>query len=385
MSGFKLGWKATLLLTTFFLAASPAFALPLKIEKGPILHFFNGKISVNIQAEKLKQPVLQWSRGGTQKEFPMEKVRRSFWRGSLLDADGEYRIVEGDQSTPWIPILNQKISEDKFVFALYGENLTGLGHPVIHKIILEDISKENPSLILHTGNLVNEGNRRGVWKQYFEQTKGLFGSIPFQPAIGPRDGSKTERYADYYDVSKKHLTYYAYQYGGAYFIAMDSTRSFGPRSKQYKFLKETLEKIKGQAPTIVYFHHPPFSMGIRGSNQRIQKFLVPLFEKYGVDLVLSGHERAYERIGPINGVTYIVTGGGGAVLTDIEPHPDLANYKTLYHYLVFEVDGEKIRGEMKDLRRVVEDQFEIQHLANPIPPDQYRELPKMKLPLRTIL
>jgi hypothetical protein len=47
--------------------------------------------------------------------------------------------------------------------------------------------------------------------------------------------------------------------------------------------------------------------------------LVPLYEKYGVDIALAGHVHSYERTWPIlrmsihqkKGVRYIVSGGGG--------------------------------------------------------------------------
>lgn len=46
------------------------------------------------------------------------------------------------------------------------------------------------------------------------------------------------------------------------------------------------------------------------------KDFIPLFKKYHVDVVFTGHAHDYERTVPINGVTYFVTGGGGALLTE---------------------------------------------------------------------
>ena len=43
----------------------------------------------------------------------------------------------------------------------------------------------------------------------------------------------------------------------------------------------------------------------------MQKYFVPLFEKYKVPLVLAGHDHHYERTIAVNGVTYIVSGAGG--------------------------------------------------------------------------
>ena len=115
-----------------------------------------------------------------------------------------------------------------------------------------------------------------------------------------------------------------------------------------------------------------------GGDEKVEEYLVPLFEKYGVDLVLSGEEKAYERIGPVNGVTYIVTGGGGGTLFPVRPNPAIVNYATLYHYLVFELKGDVILGIARDVRGVEVDRFEISHRLNPVSPEQIGERPKLK-------
>lgn len=66
---------------------------------------------------------------------------------------------------------------------------------------------------------------------------------------------------------------------------------------------------------IVSFHHPAFSCGGYLSNPAVASRWVPLFERYGVALVLSGHDHNYQRFAPRNGITYVVHGGGGQELT----------------------------------------------------------------------
>ena len=53
-------------------------------------------------------------------------------------------------------------------------------------------------------------------------------------------------------------------------------------------------------------HRPPFSSGKHGGHEATLEAFVPLFEEYGVDLVLAGHDHNYERTESIGGVTYIV-------------------------------------------------------------------------------
>jgi predicted phosphodiesterase len=65
---------------------------------------------------------------------------------------------------------------------------------------------------------------------------------------------------------------------------------------------------------IAVFHHPPYTCGGHSGNADVVKRWVPLFEEYGVQLVLSGHDHNYQRFAGRNGVTYVVDGGGAAGL-----------------------------------------------------------------------
>jgi 3',5'-cyclic AMP phosphodiesterase CpdA len=73
---------------------------------------------------------------------------------------------------------------------------------------------------------------------------------------------------------------------------------------------------------VAFFHHPPWSSGEHGSQLAVRREFGPLFERYGVDLVLTGHDHNYERSKPMRGsevasaptqgVSYLVVGSGGA-------------------------------------------------------------------------
>ncbi|MFN8154491.1 MAG: metallophosphoesterase [Bacteroidia bacterium] len=94
--------------------------------------------------------------------------------------------------------------------------------------------------------------------------------------------------------------YYSYDWSNIHFIALDSYGAYNdPDSPMYKWLEEDL-KHNGQRWTIAYWHHPPYSLGSHNSNTEIEMVnirnnIVPLLEKYGVDMVLTGHSHTYER------------------------------------------------------------------------------------------
>ncbi len=99
--------------------------------------------------------------------------------------------------------------------------------------------------------------------------------------------------------------WYSTTIGDVEIFALDSNRSGDP--DQLAWLDRSLASSTADWK-IVILHHPAYSAGSHGSDPGVQRDFVPLLERYGVDLVLSGHDHDYQRSKPINGVTYVVTG-----------------------------------------------------------------------------
>jgi len=76
-----------------------------------------------------------------------------------------------------------------------------------------------------------------------------------------------------------------------------------------------------------------FNIGGHGEDERgLKPILVPLFEKYGVGAVFSGHDHNYQRV-LYNGIEYVVTGGGGSPLYDpTRTSPYLQKFSKDYHF-----------------------------------------------------
>ena len=92
------------------------------------------------------------------------------------------------------------------------------------------------------------------------------------------------------------------------FFALDST---APDADQRQWLEQALSDSRARWK-IAYFHHPLYSSGLRhGSNVTLRAQWEPLFVRYGVSAVISGHDHFYERTKPQQGVYYFVSGAGG--------------------------------------------------------------------------
>jgi hypothetical protein len=113
-------------------------------------------------------------------------------------------------------------------------------------------------------------------------------------------------------VASNSEAFYSYNYGNVHFISLDSygketggTRLYDTLGPQAVWLKQDL--AANTLPwTVVYFHHPPYSKGSHNSDtdpelMKMRNNVARIFERYKVDLVLSGHSHLYERSYFING------------------------------------------------------------------------------------
>ncbi|MDJ0694872.1 MAG: metallophosphoesterase [Mastigocoleus sp. MO_167.B18] len=102
--------------------------------------------------------------------------------------------------------------------------------------------------------------------------------------------------------------YYTFYHGSVQFFALDTNHN-ADWQNQLIWLEKELSNSKA-IWKIVFGHHQIYSSGVYGVNKPFIDVLTPLFQKYGVQLYINGHEHNYERTRPINGTTYMVCGGG---------------------------------------------------------------------------
>src|SRR5262249_19269605 len=105
--------------------------------------------------------------------------------------------------------------------------------------------------------------------------------------------------------------YYAFDAAGVHFTILDSNALRSPR--QLAWCEQDLARAGNARALFVALHDGPWSVGFHGGNADALRSYVPLFQKYGVSMVFSGHDHDYER-GQKAGLDYIVSGGGGAPL-----------------------------------------------------------------------
>lgn len=161
-------------------------------------------------------------------------------------------------------------------------------------------------------NIYNDGDPAKL-PQRFEQpySELLKRGVRFYAVLGNHDVTKGRvAQTNYGPFNMGGRAYYSFVQGGdlVEFIALDSNAM---DAAQLHWLEAVLAGSKAHWK-IAYFHHPIYSSGkFHGSSTKLRKQLEPLFVRYGVAAVLSGHDHIYERTKPQQDVQYFVSGAGG--------------------------------------------------------------------------
>ncbi len=255
-------------------------------------------------------------------------------------------------------------------FAVYGDTRAGrFKKNLVHRWLLSMIRKKEPEFLLHTGDIVFHTDEERSWDAYFRRGVPLLAGLPVVVAAGNHDfsdgGERLRRYFIPTTGGRVEGFYYSFDWGPAHFLVLNTEGPLDPDSDQFRFAASDLDGASGRSPLFV-IHHKPLYGSLRGIvNRPAGKALASLYSRCGVDAVFSGHNHYYERMRPIDGVTYIVTGGGGARLHRVDrPGPHTASLVTDYHYIIVDVDAGKIALEMRDLRDHVRDRIVIDAAAN---------------------
>ena len=237
-----------------------------------------------------------------------------------------YRVRAGDQT--WAgefataPVVG---SNSPFSFIAFGDSRENAG---AHRRVIERIAQEVPDFLVGTGDMVDDGAKQEQWQTFFDVERTLLRDNVYFPSIGNHDRQGRGRTADSYrayfsvpDNGTDSERYYAFSYANSRFLVLDSNSHSFSLTDQTAWIERELSAAR-QASHVrhifVVMHHPPYSISLHGGHRDLRERWTPLFEKYAVSAVFSGHDHVYERA-EHNGLRYFVSGGGGAPLYPRSP------------------------------------------------------------------
>jgi hypothetical protein len=133
--------------------------------------------------------------------------------------------------------------------------------------------------------------------------------------------------------------WYSFDWGPVHVVGLDR-QQLGDAQAQWL----TADLAANELPwTIVFTHQSPYASGAHGSSMAFRERFVPILEQHRVALVLAGHDHDYERTEPINGVTYVVTGGGGRGTRPVGASSFTAFSVDVLHFVYVRIEGRELR------------------------------------------
>ncbi|MFL5759968.1 MAG: metallophosphoesterase [Thermomicrobiales bacterium] len=179
------------------------------------------------------------------------------------------------------------------------------------------IASWDPQLLLYLGDVYEHG-LPDEFANWYEDAFGSLRKITL-PAPGNHELQEGEA-EGYFGYWGNPPPYYSSDAGNWHLIELNSstsTREVSPGSEQYEWLVGELA-AHADACTIVFFHHPVFSIGPQGDTERMSEVWQMLADA-GVEIVLTGHDHDYQRWQPLDasgnpddtGTTQFVVGTGG--------------------------------------------------------------------------
>ncbi len=211
-------------------------------------------------------------------------------------------------AAPKAPDLLLPNAKDSVKFVAMGDN--GTGDPEQYEIARQMVAwraKFPFEFVIMLGdNLYGSQEPRDFVTKFETPYKPLIDAgVKFYAALGNHD-NQTNRFYKPWNMNGER--FYSYSKKNVKFFVLDSDY-IDP--KQLQWIEQELKNSRDDWK-ICYFHHPLYSDGGRhGSEVDLRVILEPVFLKYGVNVVYSGHDHIYERLKPQKGIYYFVSGSAG--------------------------------------------------------------------------
>jgi len=286
----------------------------------------------------------------------------------------EYRVDEGERTVGPMRIRTAPSAASRRSVHVLAFGDSGFGSPDQVRLAA-GMEQESWDLAIHMGDIAyDNGSERDFTERHFRVYRRLLEDTPLFPSPGNHDlrtaGGRPYDEAFAWPAPAPGARFYTFRWGRVRFLALDTSTEFVDgrelrrgRGRQYEWLKQTLQAAAADSTLdwlVVYMHHPlyshAFGLNGHGADVALRVRLGPLFDRYGVDLVLAGHDHHYERMHAVRagravkdgcGPVYFVTGGGGASRAgrSIRPSPLAARISLAHHYLDLTFTPERIDGK----------------------------------------
>jgi len=257
---------------------------------------------------------------------------------------------------------------NNFRFLVYGDSRTEMEDRTALANRMKNFSLEkNLDFSFHSGDIVADGRLQSQWNTYFENVEELYSHNIglFLEGNHEKGDLSSLMYDNLYPGFLDYKRYYSFVFGNCGFVILNSNGYYDSyqEDNQTDWLNKTLyEYSQENEINFIFLHHPLLSTR---SEEDHRKDWPPLFEKYNVTFIFSGHNHHYERSYPIINQSsldpenytfndsekynyedfydpiYIVSGGAGAPLYDTYNYTYIARTEKIHHFCSIEIRRQK--------------------------------------------
>ncbi len=241
---------------------------------------------------------------------------------------------------------------------------------------------ENSAFVLFLGDIVSTGSNSSQWEDWYSYGNNF---IPYNLIYHCKGNHDTGGIYENQFALPGNGLYYAFEYGNAVFICLDSENPGS--STQTSWLESTLTTYQNKTWKFVFFHQPFYTGGSHETDMwSYWDTWWQLFDDYGVNIIFGGHDHNYQRSLPINrnvstsqavaeygsgpdqGRCQIVSGGAGAPLYGASNRWWTAENTSVLNYCIIEINGSSLTLTAKDENLTVIDQVVMNAGAGTTPP-----------------
>lgn len=246
---------------------------------------------------------------------------------------------------------------------------TTVANPLARKELVDRIAEEKPSALQLTGDVPYKGSDAADYANYkTESAPWRAAGLRVYPALGNHElsGGAEQGQENWWTAfpELRGKRWYSVALGSRmYLIQLDTLSDLGNGSAQRGWLDAQLKQLPKTVDfVLIGLHHPPVAdvqtrfevdHNPRPNEIALRDYLTGVQPRMHAQLlVTAGHIHNYERA-QVGGVTYLVSGGGGAhpyevdrSPRDLYRDPDFPNF----HYIRLELEKDRIKATMFRLK-----------------------------------
>jgi hypothetical protein len=262
--------------------------------------------------------------------------------GHMRMAQADSRAVVWQAASAGKLDIRIPLQEKSVRFAVIGDSGTGdrAQYEVAQRMEAYWQATKFDFVIMLGDNIYGSHSPKDFVKKFEQPYKPLLDAgVKFYASLGNHDDPDDERLYKPFNMGGER--YYAFRKGNVAFFALDSNYM---DPKQLSWLDQNLKNSQGTWK-ICFFHHPLYNDGRHhGPDTDLRTQVLPLFQRYGVNAVFSGHEHVYQRIKPENNIYYFVLGNSGKLMTHDfgEARERVKGFDSDQSFMLVEIAGDKL-------------------------------------------